>query len=109
SADKFGLYPQSTLASGQVSKEIVVSPKPHKRWGHPKEYTADHIAFVDFYDVYLASGSKVSEDEAVWSRPGNSTKGLSRLSLDGGHDVTFSSDGKKIFWFLGKYLTEFHR
>ncbi|KAK0458560.1 uncharacterized protein EV420DRAFT_364695 [Desarmillaria tabescens] len=37
-------------------------------------------------------------------KPGNATDGLVRLSLDGGHDVTWSEDGKKIFWFLGPYL-----
>jgi len=44
----------------------------------------------------------------VWSKPANATKGLVRLSLDGGHDVSWSRDGKKVFWFLGdnshKYL-----
>jgi len=43
-------------------------------------------------------------DEPVWSKPANATKGLMRLSVDGGHDITWSRDGKKLFWFLGPYL-----
>jgi hypothetical protein len=97
---KSGKYRHKTLASGEISKEIIVAPKAGL---FQNGYSAKHIAFVDFFDIYVASGSAVDKDEAVWSKPGNSTKGLTRLSLDGGHDVTFSRDGKKIFWFLGKY------
>jgi len=102
-ADENGSYPHSTLASGQISKEIVVSLKPGRKG--KEGYTAGHIAFVDFFDIYLASGKHVAEDEAVWSKPGNATTALTRLSLDGGHDLTFSPDGKKVFWFLGKFIT----
>ena len=101
--DERGSYPHSTLASGQISKEIVVSPKAGRKG--KESYAASHIAFVDIFDVYLAPGEHVAEDEAVWSKPGNATTGLTRLSLDGGHDLTFSPDGKKVFWFLGKFIT----
>jgi hypothetical protein len=92
--NEFGKYPHHTLASGKVSKELVVSPQS----GNTK---VDSIAFVDVFHVYFAPGAQVADGEEVWSKPGNATKGLARLSLDGGHDVTFSRDGKKVFWFLG--------
>ncbi|GLB35482.1 putative amidohydrolase family protein [Lyophyllum shimeji] len=98
-ADKFGRYPHITLASGKTSTELVVSPRASK-----KGYQAEDIAFVDFFHVYFAPGDVVEEGEEVWSKPGNATKNLARVSLDGGHDVTFTGDGKKIFWFLGPFL-----
>ncbi|KAF8061652.1 hypothetical protein FPV67DRAFT_1673271 [Lyophyllum atratum] len=97
--DVFGRYPHATIASGRTSTELAVSPQALK-----KGYAAEIIAFVDFFHIYVAPGDKVEEGEEVWSKPGNATKGLARVSLDGGHDVTFTSDGKKIFWFLGPFL-----
>jgi len=95
--NKLGEYPHTTLASGEMSTELVVSPSLAKKG----EFVPENIAFVDFFHVYLAPGDRVKEGEAVWSRPANATKGLVRLSLDGGHDVTWTDDGKKLFWFLG--------
>ncbi|KAG6873372.1 hypothetical protein C0995_016481 [Termitomyces sp. Mi166 len=97
--DKFGKYTHIPLAVGKMSTELVVAPTVSK-----VGYRAENIAFVDFFHVYLAPGGKLKEGDEVWSRPGNATKGLARVSLDGGHDVTFTRDGKKIFWFLGPYL-----
>ncbi|RDB24015.1 hypothetical protein Hypma_008641 [Hypsizygus marmoreus] len=99
--DKYGQYPHTTLAKGKMSTELVVSPQLTKEG---TEWIADSIAFVDFFHVYLAPGETVGGDEELWSKPGNATKGLARLSLDGGHDVTWSRDGKKLFWFLGPFL-----
>ncbi|KAF8881952.1 hypothetical protein CPB84DRAFT_1851423 [Gymnopilus junonius] len=99
--DKSGKPPHTTLASGKMSTELVTSPE--RTW-FEDGYTAKHIAFVDSFNVYLASGEHVKKGEAVWSRPANATKGLVRLSLDGGHDITFSRNGRKLFWFLGPYL-----
>ncbi|KAG6903543.1 hypothetical protein DXG01_017036, partial [Tephrocybe rancida] len=82
-----------------TSSELVVAPVASK-----KGYTAENVAFVDFFHVYFAPGDALNEGDEVWSRPGNATNGLARVSLDGGHDVTFTRDGKKIFWFLGPYL-----
>ncbi|KAF8968323.1 hypothetical protein BDZ97DRAFT_1655335 [Flammula alnicola] len=98
--DKFGKYPHTTLASGEMSSELVISATLTKK-GHS---AVDNIAFVDFFHVYLAPGDRVGKGEAVWSKPANATKGLVRLSLDGGHDVTWTPDGKTLFWFLGPYL-----
>ncbi|KAG5651504.1 hypothetical protein H0H81_008398 [Sphagnurus paluster] len=95
-ANEVGQYVHSTIASGKMSSELVVSPREVK-----SVYAAETIAFVDFFHVYLAPGNTTKADQEVWSRPGNATKGLVRLSLDGGHDVTFTRDGKKLFWFLG--------
>ncbi|GJE87975.1 thioredoxin-like protein790 [Phanerochaete sordida] len=89
-ADAHGEYAHETLAGGAMSAELVVNPRTRG------------VAFVDFMHVYYAP--RVAADEAVWSKPGKATKGLARLSLDGGHDVVFSGDGKKLFWFLGPYL-----
>ncbi|KAF9484912.1 hypothetical protein BDN70DRAFT_871892 [Pholiota conissans] len=96
--DKMGKYPRATLAKGKMSSELVVSPKLDKK-GHS---SADNVAFVDFFHVYFAPGGH--KDKAVWSRPANATEGLVRLSLDGGHDVTWTPDGKTLLWFLGPYL-----
>lgn len=102
SADEFGRYTHVTLASGKTSTELVAAPKASK-----DGYTAENVAFVDFFHVYFAPGDKLGEDKEVWSKPGNASKGLVRVSLDGGHDVTFSRDGKKIFWFLGAFIYYF--
>ena len=74
--------------------ELVVSVNP-KHAGK----TAD-VAFMDFFNVYYAPSVKASE--AVWSKAGNATKHLMRLGLDGGHDIVWSGDGKKVFWLLGE-------
>ncbi|EKM56024.1 uncharacterized protein PHACADRAFT_122127 [Phanerochaete carnosa HHB-10118-sp] len=88
--DEYGEYVHETVASGATSVELAVN-------AHTSE-----VAFVDFMHVYHVP--EVAVDKAVWSKPGNATKGLARLSLDGGHDVVWSGDGKKLFWFLGPYL-----
>jgi hypothetical protein len=92
--DKFGNYPHATLAEGKVSQELAISVRPGS-------LAADRIAFVDAFQIYLAPGSAVKKGEAVWSKPGNATTELARVSVDGGHDLAWSGDGKKLFWFLG--------
>jgi hypothetical protein len=87
--DEYGAYKEEIVASGEMSQELVAVPA--------KDTAA--VAFVDFMHVYYAPG--VSKDQAVWSKPGKATKKLARLSLDGGHDVVFSGNGKKLFWLLG--------
>ncbi|KAJ7043643.1 hypothetical protein C8F04DRAFT_1366688 [Mycena alexandri] len=97
-----GTYPHVPIASGRMSTEFAVS-SPHSVKAQ-KSYAAAGIAFVEGYNVYYVAGDKIKDDEAVWAKPGNSTAGLTRLSLDGGHDVTWSTDGSRVFWFLGPYL-----
>ncbi|KAF5324764.1 hypothetical protein D9611_004184 [Ephemerocybe angulata] len=95
-----GKYPHKTIAEGKMSQEIAVVAKSSEDGG----YVADQIGFVDAFQVYLAPGSAVADGTPVWSKPGNASEGLARLSLDGGHDLAWSMDGKKLFWFLGPYL-----
>ncbi|THG95346.1 hypothetical protein EW026_g6293 [Hermanssonia centrifuga] len=86
--DKFGEFKGKTIATGLMSTELAAAPSGDLA----------NVAIVDFFHIYFAPN--VSAEEALWSKPGNSTKGLARLSLDGGHDVVWSGDGKKLFWFL---------
>ncbi|KAJ7224315.1 hypothetical protein GGX14DRAFT_649568 [Mycena pura] len=98
-----GLYPHLPVAEGRMSVELAVS-KPHVKSKSQTEYVATGVAFVEGYHVYFVPGDDVKNDEAVWAKPGNATVGLARLSLDGGHDIAWSPDGTKVFWFLGPYL-----
>ncbi|KAI0345072.1 hypothetical protein BDW22DRAFT_1370795 [Trametopsis cervina] len=92
SPNELGEYPETTVATGRMSTEIAAIPgKDHAT-----------VAVVDSYHVHFATD--VKPDDAVWSKPGNSTKGLARFSVDGGHSVNFSPDGKTLFWLLGPYL-----
>ena len=104
--DKTGRPPHSTLARGAMSAEISVHPSFEsdsviRSLYQKAELVAEKVAFVDFFHIYFALGSNIAKDESVWSKPGNATKGLARLSLDGGHDVVFNGDGSKMFWLLG--------
>jgi len=38
------------------------------------------------------------------SKPGRSTEGLARVSLDGGHDVVGLQMERGCFWFLGEFV-----
>ncbi|ESK88278.1 amidohydrolase [Moniliophthora roreri MCA 2997] len=118
--DITGRPPSSVIATGRTSTELVSTVKPAssgwRQWAscmkkmvmnQDSGYVAENVAFVDFLYAYVAPGSSVQtgdDAEGVWSKPGNSTKGLARVGLDGGHDLTFSEDGKKLFWFLGPFL-----
>ncbi|KXN82625.1 hypothetical protein AN958_02476 [Leucoagaricus sp. SymC.cos] len=91
-----GDYEHAVIASGRMSAELTVSPTG-------KNDIPDFISFVDFFHVYLVPGD-AADEQGVWSKPANATKGLARLSLDGGHDITWSRDGKKVFWLLGPFI-----
>ncbi|KAJ6591564.1 hypothetical protein DFH09DRAFT_178262 [Mycena vulgaris] len=99
-----GTYPHISVASGRMSVEFAVSSPHAIKSKSQKSYAAAGVAFVEGYNVYYIAGENLKDDEAVWAKPANATAGLARLSLDGGHDVTWSPDGKKLFWFLGPYL-----
>lgn len=102
-----GKPPHANIASGKMSTQIAVSARRRsllRRLIYGDGFDAEHVAFVDFFHVYVASGKDIENDEEVWSKPGDATAGLARISLDGGHDIAWSSDGKKIFWFLGKRI-----
>lgn len=91
--DALGDYKHVTLATGRMSTELALASSGKK---------ADRLAFVDFFHVYFTS--HVDPTEPVWSKPGNATKGLTRLSVDGGHDIIWSRNGKRLFWLLGKFV-----
>ncbi|KAJ3857343.1 hypothetical protein EV368DRAFT_77833 [Lentinula lateritia] len=104
-----GKPPHFTIATGKMSTEIALVPRPRSAvervlHGEESQYDTDHVAFVDFFHVYVAPRKSIKQGEDVWSKPGSATAGLARLSLDGGHDIAWSSDGKKLFWLLGPYL-----
>ncbi|KAK6992264.1 Amidohydro-rel domain-containing protein [Favolaschia claudopus] len=104
-----GTYAHLPVSSGRMATELAVS-SPHAAKSvasgsdKDKRYSSAGIAFVEGYQVYYVSGKDIKQDEGVWAKPANATAGLTRVSLDGGHDVTWSADGKKLFWFLGPYL-----
>ncbi|KAI0737876.1 hypothetical protein C8Q80DRAFT_1275924 [Daedaleopsis nitida] len=95
--NELGDYPHETIATGRMSSELAVPPPTS---GSLK--SGSKVAVVDFFQVYFAPSVKA--DDAVWSKPANATKGLTRVSKDGGHSLAWSGDGTKLFWFLGPYL-----
>ncbi len=116
SPDADGKPPHYTLATGKMSKEMSVSLTSHSgvtsllkklkgESGNGLNIVADNVAFVDFFHVYLAPGKNLKEGEEAWSNPAMRLRGWCGLSLDGGHDVTWSEDGKTIFWLLGMYTS----
>ncbi|KAG8988372.1 hypothetical protein FRB90_002790 [Tulasnella sp. 427] len=105
--DANGEHPKETLVEARMSTELAAAPRllDGIKSSHPRGVLAkvDHVAFVDFFQVYVADG--VDTEQSLWSKPGkNATRGLARVSLDGGHDLTWSGDGNTLFWFLGPYL-----
>jgi hypothetical protein len=90
SPNELGQYPHTTIASGRMSTETAIAPG------------GDAFAMVEFMNVYLVGTAQFNANDPVWSKPGNSTIGLARTSLHGGHDIAFSGDGKRLFWFLGE-------
>ncbi|EIW85515.1 hypothetical protein CONPUDRAFT_98596 [Coniophora puteana RWD-64-598 SS2] len=98
-----GKHAHETLATGKASDGLAVVPRKARRGGEGG-YAARTAAFVDNYHVYVVDGRDFGRDEALWSRPGKATRGIARVSLDGGHDVAFSGDGRRLFWLLGPYL-----
>jgi len=88
SEDPFGAYAETQVASAKMSNEVAVS--------------GTHLAWVEQQHVHLVP-LKEAGSTSVWAKPGNVTLGTARLSLDGGHDIIFSGDGKRLFWLLGKF------
>ncbi|KAF7794297.1 hypothetical protein EIP86_005430 [Pleurotus ostreatoroseus] len=87
-----GEYFTRTIASGRTTTELVASLA---------NKDVD-VAAVDFHHVYLAPN--LDPHDPLWAKPGNSTKGLVRLTVDGGHDVVWSVDGTILFWLTGPSL-----
>lgn len=108
--DAKGDYVQNTIARGKMSVELAAAPRlpsvstpfGGSFWNRQNaDISVDFVAFVELFNIYVAPGKGLNED-GVWSKPGNATKGLARVGLDGGHDITWSGDGKTLFWLLGK-------
>ena len=92
-ADALGDYNHTTIAEGRMTREVTATPQQ------------DKIAFVDAYNVFVVDKENIG-DAPLWSKPGNATKGIARVSLDGGHDIAWSTSGERIFWFLGMPTSE---
>lgn len=88
--DEYGAYHSRLLTKGKMTMEVAVSA------------SREHVAFVDYFNVYIAPYTSIKPGEHLWSRPANATRNLARLSLHGGHDITFSADGKTLFWLFGR-------
>lgn len=95
--NKLGDYKHETLATGRMSTELAIPPPTSKALK-----SGTKVAIVDFFQVYYAPNVKA--DDAVWSKPADATKGLVRVSVDGGHSLAWSGDGTKLFWFLGMHI-----
>jgi hypothetical protein len=126
--DVAGKPQHRTLLRGKMSTEVSGSPSflaslfssssssGNNRRNKRKDQSQGYVAFKDFMQLYIApiSTHLVGDDgEEVWSKPGNSTKGLGRVSKDGGHDLAWSgsrSSGnlkegeERIWWMLGWYF-----
>ena len=89
--DDFGKFQSEEVARGKFSTEVAVG--------------GTYQAFIETYHVYLVGDSSEKKRvEELWARPGNATRGLARLSVDGGHDLAWTGNGEKLFWLLGPYL-----
>ncbi len=87
--DKFGNYNTTYIGGGFFAHEISLSK--------------EHIAFIDFFNVYVVK-AKDAVGHRLSSKPGDATPGLARVSLDGGHDIRWDGESKRLFWLLGPYL-----
>lgn len=94
--DKLGNYKHKTLAQGKMSQEIAVTLQD----AGDKKIKVDKIAFVDFFFVYIVNATTTG-GVPVWSKPGSAPEGLARVSLDGGHGITWTRSGNRLYWLLG--------
>ena len=99
--DKFGKYKQTTLVTANTGTEVAVASVTTSS-SKDASITVSYTAFVDFMQVFLVDGEQVSRGP-LQSKPGKATPGLKQVSVDGGHDIKWSTDGKKLFWLLGMF------
>jgi hypothetical protein len=107
---------RSVVATGKTSVEMMLSGPAESRvrsifiraahWAFPSLSHSTYVAFRDFQHAWVAQLDKQFAF-GLWSKPHDNfaPKGLMRLSQDGGHDISFSTDGKKVFWLFGKNPT----
>ena len=91
--DELGNYKLKTLAGGRMSQEFAVTVQ--------ESGEVNNIAFLDFFNVFVINATSAG-DEPVWSKPGSAPDGLARVSTDGGHGITWTRSGNRLFWLLGK-------
>jgi hypothetical protein len=105
------------IATGKTSVEMQISKATQSLnlwsrlsswWPSVASSESAVVAFRDFQHVWI---SQVDHNSAfnLWSKPKDhfTPNGLLRLSHDGGHDVSFSTDGTKIFWLFGTFLVKY--
>lgn len=97
--DELGKYTHRTLATAKTGTEVAVASVVTSSFDK-RRFSVQNVAFVDFKQVFLVNG-EYDPKESLRSKPGSSTRGLKKLSLDGGHDIVWSKDGQRLFWLLG--------
>ncbi|KAJ7581528.1 hypothetical protein C8J56DRAFT_267327 [Mycena floridula] len=93
SSNDFDEPPHHSLVSARISNEVALSMSDKK---------VEYAAFLEFHHIYLAKGRDI--DAALWAKPGRATRGLVRLTAIGGHDLAWSGDRTKLFWFIGPFI-----
>ncbi|KAF5379903.1 hypothetical protein D9757_007185 [Collybiopsis confluens] len=88
----------SIIVEGKMSNEIAVAPKVQDN----RRVQPAYVAFMERQHVYIANGTDLHPQEPLWAKPGNSTQGLMRMTVNGGHDIAWSRNGKQLSWFFGK-------
>lgn len=85
----FTLPAHSTVARAHMAQEVAVAGA----W----------VAWVERMQVYVAplAATHQRQEHGAWAHPRFTTPGAARLSISGGHDIVFSSDGARIFWLAG--------
>ncbi|KAF8520188.1 hypothetical protein BU17DRAFT_75758 [Hysterangium stoloniferum] len=101
--NQFGKYNEETLVTAKSGSEVVVSPNVLVPRLDGAPVGVQHAAFLDYYQVYYVEGKNIGNGP-LKSKPGDASPGIKRVSVDGGHDIAWSRDGKKLFWLLGPYL-----
>ncbi|KIJ44168.1 hypothetical protein M422DRAFT_67773 [Sphaerobolus stellatus SS14] len=101
--NEFGQFAQEILVTAKTASEVAISPVLSSDPFKNSQSAVQHVAFVDFLQVFHVSGNNL-DGKPLRSKPGDSTPGVQKVSLDGGHDLAWSGDGKRLFWFLGPYL-----
>ncbi|RDW56992.1 hypothetical protein BP6252_13945 [Coleophoma cylindrospora] len=102
------------VAAGKTPVEIQVSSAVEttkslwqklNSWLPRNVPNSNFVGFRDFQHVWLAPLEGKSSLN-LWSKPqgAHTLRGPLRLSTVGGHDITFSGDGTKVFWLSGPYL-----
>ncbi|KAJ4475757.1 hypothetical protein J3R30DRAFT_3294092 [Lentinula aciculospora] len=89
----------NNVLTGKMSHMIAMAPHITGEIA-----TVEHVAFLEYQHVYLAIGAFLKHQEELWAKPGNSTTGLMRLSVDGGHSLAWSRDGTRLAWLVGPVI-----